>query len=473
MPVTGQPNTPPNPRRNKPVTRNSGDSGYHSSVTPGTRTGEDEEGTPSRRAGVDRSKKERKIPDGDETRGNPAAREVKSPYEVDDEISKVIKEQLPDKDLNETNGIPYTFHVRRGLSPTTVVKVGSTTKTIQDRMAQLEKLHKNWQYNLAPGVNTIPVRHYLRVERLAQKELLNHRVDQGDCLLCPTNHREYFLTNSDVAIAAVNRWRRFCDAEPYDEAGCLRPFWARRLERRIKPHEEETEDDHAGRGERWDCFIRVSWMSYVLYDVECFVRAVRTSPLRWRWCSFVQALAYLLLPGVVSWAVSLAVVGYFFVEESAFGRELARYVNALFDLNYPKTVKEGDDAEVPPLPLPPWVSELVPEGARALMPCWLPRYLPAERPQWLKLALSERNFPQSKKSIRDLCGWWKKRKTEYLGPGDTSASVLRLVFGDTDVLLLESLLVAFVLSRTFYFISGFGICMALGLRLLKKLLRKV
>lgn len=336
----------PGRQQRVPISR---DSGYSSS---GSRITEpDRNISPSKVTGVGRTSLVEGPSNGDGKEGEedpimirfpkPTPSTAISTLAVDDGISEQIMKGLTTTDLCGEYGIPYTLLVDRGQFTMPLIKVGSTKGTVMARMGNVAGAHKEWKYEPAHGMDLSATRCYLRAEHLAQKELAHFR-DRTKCR-CGIQHREYFSLDAQIAIAAVNRWRRFCAAKPYDDSGKLRPFWAHRLrQRQFRAHAAETAGNHATCAERWDHFVDATQLDYFYFKAGYLANALRTSSQPWLWYSLAQALSFLFLPSVVTWLMSWLVVAYV-CKALTVGDEVEHYLMALFGPVSIESARTGTD----------------------------------------------------------------------------------------------------------------------------------
>lgn len=392
------------------------DSGYSSAGVRATESDWDQ--IPSKVTGADRIRQpeESSMVDWEDDEVDPETSEFSPPMpgkapaamEVDDGIIKEIKKKLTATDLKDEFGIPYTLLIDRGQSSKTIIKVGSTQDTVMKRMGNIAGKHTTWKYKAAHGMDKTPMRCYHKAERLAQKELA-HFLERTKCFCGTKVHREYFVgLDAAVGIAAVNRWRRFCAAEPYEENGTLKPFWALRLqEGRFLAAKTEAAGDYVRCAQRWEQFVDATSLDHLHYRVGRLIDALGSPSLVWRLCNLAQALLYLISPHIITWVVSWLVVGYacyvctLAVGREAWrvargreawhvarGREAWRVARSFFKLENGEGISgAGEEFKTPSFLSPRFVA-MVP-GASPSPPGYLrdSRYILKQWPWWMKLDL--------------------------------------------------------------------------------------
>ena len=170
------------------------------------------------------------------------------------------------------------------------------------------------------------IKHAHRVEKLAQKELINFQRQYRCCEdhPLPSGSTEWFEIGEDVAIQVVERWCNFMMQEPYEVNGELKGFWQTRLTSRlranIKEGHKERFDSHDLRHERWQAFVSATDTDRVYYHLSLYWNAARRRwPLlymyRWQMASIYLALR-------ISWTASspvvVAVIGFWIFFELVF-----------------------------------------------------------------------------------------------------------------------------------------------------------
>ncbi|POR38546.1 Uncharacterized protein TPAR_01241 [Tolypocladium paradoxum] len=128
------------------------------------------------------------------------------------EISKQDATKLPKEGYN------YVFRI----VGTDIIKIGITTGRVDARLRRISRecIHGTIE---TLNVNQRPIGELKRAEKLIKAELHNF-LYQFDCV-CRRGHVEYFKVDKEVALDITRRWTAFCEAEPWDKSGALRPFW--------------------------------------------------------------------------------------------------------------------------------------------------------------------------------------------------------------------------------------------------------
>jgi hypothetical protein len=166
-----------------------------------------------------------------------------------------------------------------------IMKIGSTAKTGQERMKEISSQckHYSMKREVVPEGWLIP--NYKRAERLIQAHLRD-RLSAFACG-CRKPHREYFDVETATALEVMRFWTAFCESNPYDAAGKLRPFWKYRLRQRKKlpywGHQApEGLSELESRRRRWEVFANptrieiywfhamVAWSKYWPWKVHLF-----------------------------------------------------------------------------------------------------------------------------------------------------------------------------------------------------------
>jgi hypothetical protein len=138
-----------------------------------------------------------------------------------------------------------------------LLKIGMT-KDVSKRMESLKATCGLSDLARVPDCQDRPVEFYWKVEELVHCELQNFR-RVFKCRTCKnrkgteTEHQEWFAVDEEVALRAVQRWRRFIEMEPYDENGILKSNWSSMLKPRNMEHPDAEEQwhDSQSRDKRW------------------------------------------------------------------------------------------------------------------------------------------------------------------------------------------------------------------------------
>ncbi len=170
-----------------------------------------------------------------------------------------------------------------------IIKVGHTITSVNQRLKHIERNCRGTIEFDRLEIDLHPTRIklcYGIVEGLAQAELQNSRYDFG--CTCKKKHGEYFDASRETAIHIVERWIRFCKAEPWQHARGgkgleLKGHWDDRLTSWKKEEGLPTvaEEPKAGRNKeshrrkedtarraRWDRLVATSRWEWLWYDVR-------------------------------------------------------------------------------------------------------------------------------------------------------------------------------------------------------------
>ncbi|KAI0539635.1 hypothetical protein GGR58DRAFT_463572 [Xylaria digitata] len=183
---------------------------------------------------------------------------------VDDKIIQELKRGLSKDQLDkEKLGTVYLFKVVFVGDPDrTILKIGHTAGTERGRMKEIGSKckHLSMEGEAVPEGRSIPF--FKRAERLAHAHLRDHLYNPT--CKCRTAHREYFDVDTTSSQAAVRLWSTFCESNPYDAGGNLRPFWEHRL-RQVKKlpywgdQAPEGLSELESRQKRWEAFANPKW----------------------------------------------------------------------------------------------------------------------------------------------------------------------------------------------------------------------
>lgn len=192
---------------------------------------------------------------------------------------------------NQATGNNYIFETVVS-SDKLVMKIGSTRGSEYARLDTISKACKHVHIAKQEDPEHAPIRLHARAEILMHAELkdLTHTFS---CQCKVKAHREYFDVDKEVALEVVQRWRRFCQWEPYGEDGNLKPFWEQRLRNFSSFDSSETELDHKARGRRWDQFVNPSSHDMFLFDLRSALGRVWRR--RWETIAFIQSFRVLIL----------------------------------------------------------------------------------------------------------------------------------------------------------------------------------
>lgn len=129
---------------------------------------------------------------------------------------------------------------------------------VSERMESLRKDCDLFDLARVDDFEGIPVNFYWKIEEQVHTELQNFR-RVFPCKKCKskngaeTKHKEWFAVTEEVALRAVQRWRKFIQQESYDENGLLKNHWSNMMvyKNMKKPTAEEKCDNPQRRHERW------------------------------------------------------------------------------------------------------------------------------------------------------------------------------------------------------------------------------
>ncbi|KAI1821093.1 hypothetical protein F4861DRAFT_533221 [Xylaria intraflava] len=230
-----------------------------------------------------------------------------SAQEIDDKIVEILKKPLTKKQLDtDKTGNNYLFEVVPTGDPgKTIVKIGHTTGTEQRRLKQIGAQCGHFSIKQEEDPEGSPILLYHKAELLMQAELENF-LYRFSCT-CRRAHREYFDLDKATAQEVIQRWRAFCESDPYDADGNLRPFWAHRLRRRkqLCGDMQDSLQDLSGeerRRARWRRFSSPTKFEKIYFDVS--YTSARLWMRRWHAVAFAQALviAVITFPSAISFA---------------------------------------------------------------------------------------------------------------------------------------------------------------------------
>ncbi|KAI1310297.1 hypothetical protein F5Y03DRAFT_345683 [Xylaria venustula] len=159
---------------------------------------------------------------------------ISSSKNVDDRVVKVLKKGLTATEMKEKGvGNIYLFSVVLVSDlGRTIRKIGSTNQAELDRMNDILSECKHSSIHQEVGPQGAPISLFRKAEKLAHAHLDDRKYDFA--CVCGTSHREYFDVDTAEAQRVIQCWRTFCESEPYDANGKLRPFWQHRLNQRHK-----------------------------------------------------------------------------------------------------------------------------------------------------------------------------------------------------------------------------------------------
>ncbi|KAI0425354.1 hypothetical protein F5Y09DRAFT_352326 [Xylaria sp. FL1042] len=206
-----------------------------------------------------------------------------SSEDVDDKIIEALKARLTKSELSRDKvGNIYLFEVTPERDPDrTIMKIGHTTRTERHRMEQIKSQCKHSSMEREVDPQGMPIFLYHKAEALIRAHLGDRGYDFA-CLCRTTAHREYFDVDSATAQGVIRCWRAFCESDPYNANGELRPFWEQRLWRLKKlPYW----DDGTNRGLSELESRRIRWEAFAnptQFEIFWF-RATSALSRAWPW----------------------------------------------------------------------------------------------------------------------------------------------------------------------------------------------
>ncbi|KAI0408034.1 hypothetical protein F4802DRAFT_550276 [Xylaria palmicola] len=215
--------------------------------------------------------------------------------DVDERIEQELKKQLLSTDMNKKKtGHNYLFEIKPANDPQrTIVKIGRTGSTEQVRLNEIKNTCRHVEIQRKVDPEGGPIQLSQKAEALILAEL--HDFMYSFVCSCQRSHREYFKVDAATAQEVVQRWRAFCESEPYDTDGGLLPFWKHRLREHMKRVRREQGSTPAASGEHER--RRIRWKRFATptkFDI-LFFHVTYTAPefQRWRWhlIALFQALA--------------------------------------------------------------------------------------------------------------------------------------------------------------------------------------
>ncbi|KAI1274382.1 hypothetical protein F5Y07DRAFT_373572 [Xylaria sp. FL0933] len=201
---------------------------------------------------------------------------------IDDKIIKVLRSPLSKAQMKRDKvGHVYLFEVTTAGDPDRIImKIGSTKMTEHERMRQIKDQCKHSSIHLEADPQGVPIVLFHKAEKLAQAHFVD-RKSSFTCV-CRTAHGEYFDIDAATAQSAIQFWRAFCESDPYDAKGNLRPFWEHRLQQRKSWrywNSRTTKDptDLESRRLRWEAFANPTQYEKFWFE------ASRVASQAWPW----------------------------------------------------------------------------------------------------------------------------------------------------------------------------------------------
>ncbi|KAI1425426.1 hypothetical protein F5Y12DRAFT_714275 [Xylaria sp. FL1777] len=232
---------------------------------------------------------------------------ISSSEDVDDKIIERLRKCLTRSELkNEKVGNNYLFEVIPAGEPDRkIMKIGQTKGTERLRMKQIKSQCKPFSMEREVDAQGMPILLFDKAEKLMQAEL-DDRIYRFACA-CGKKHREYFDVDTTAAQAVIRGWRAFCELDPYDASGKLRPFWEHRLRRRkaLRHWGDRTPDDLSelkSRRLRWEVFANPTQYEILWFRITFSVS--KAWPWRLHIISVFEALVigvFISPPSYLSW----------------------------------------------------------------------------------------------------------------------------------------------------------------------------
>ncbi|KAI9164023.1 hypothetical protein HJFPF1_05658 [Paramyrothecium foliicola] len=198
-------------------------------------------------------------------------------------------------------GYTYILNVQLHANGPSLLKIGSTQFDPKQRAGRIKSCCLPARIEENPRAIAQSAPFYWVAERLVQHELAAYRYTL-ECV-CSTAHREYFQVPEDVALDSLNRWRSFCQQEPWDEYGKLKDIWVQRLRNRCK-YDDKVPGDSSAHSRRlashWRAFTDPWWAESMFNDFADTARRI----FRWRLhvLALGEAFALALRIPLNSWA---------------------------------------------------------------------------------------------------------------------------------------------------------------------------
>lgn len=182
----------------------------------------------------------------------PGKKSTRSGFQLDGDIAQLIRDGPKGEKLREKGSI-YFFKFRPRGSEVILMKIGRTQNSTAKRLREIVGACQHIEREEHPRAVARDIPFHGFAEKLIQKELGNYQ-HRFQCF-CGTKHKEYFQVSEDIAVKVFERWRDFCQEEPWDKNGKILPKWARRLQNRSKfCGSEAREFDHYEFARPWDAF---------------------------------------------------------------------------------------------------------------------------------------------------------------------------------------------------------------------------
>lgn len=190
---------------------------------------------------------------------------TRSGFQLDGDIAQLIRDGPKGDKLREKGSI-YFFKFRPRGSEIILMKIGRTQNSTAKRLREIVGACQHIEREEHPRAVARDIPFHGFAEKLIQKELGNYQ-HRFQCF-CGTKHKEYFQVSEDIAVKVFERWRDFCQEEPWDKNGKILPKWSRRLQNRTKFRGSDAREfDHYEFARPWDAFTTPTPFERVLSDV--------------------------------------------------------------------------------------------------------------------------------------------------------------------------------------------------------------
>ena len=245
-------------------------------------------GGPRPAPGVTRPKAEtRSVSDPLPSSSRASEPEVSQNQNPDGDIEELIRRNAKIRKGKKTGSVYVMTATHEGKN---IVKIGHTTTSVKQRIKEIDRTCRETIKFDRSKIDLHPTRIklcYRIVEDLAHAEL-QKSLYTFSCV-CKKNHGEYFEVSPETAHYIVQRWIRFCKAEPWQHAATadnleLKDHWDDRLtswkgeesrlagagdpnKARRKTERDRREEDKASRA-RWDRLVETSRWEWLWYDVR-------------------------------------------------------------------------------------------------------------------------------------------------------------------------------------------------------------
>jgi hypothetical protein len=140
-----------------------------------------------------------------------------------------------------------------------LVKIGISVD-VKQRISELKRQCGLFDLERVNDSEDLRHRWYYKVDELVHTELMSFKqvLKCGKCKSKKgedSDHQEWFAVSEKVALQAVQRWRKFILAEPYDDNGILIDHWSKMIQDISRQTAEEEYGDHEKRHNRWNRWL--------------------------------------------------------------------------------------------------------------------------------------------------------------------------------------------------------------------------